>query len=107
MLSINSIIYSDDLNRALRIEDLLEESKKIDFNLYATDSHREADPNFTYVKSINKVDNALKTKTDFYKVRTERGYEIIIPDNNKVFLESKKNSNGEVLYYDIGLLQKL
>ena len=27
MLSINSIIYSDDLNRALRIEDLLEESK--------------------------------------------------------------------------------
>lgn len=106
MLDTRSIVYSDDLNRALLIEELLEGEKKLDFNLYATDSFRDADPNFTHIKSINKVDQALKMKTEFYKIQTERGYEIVIPNNGKVFLETKKNSNGETLYFDVELLKK-
>ena len=109
MFPSNSIIYSKTYNRALWVEDLLElQKEKENFHLYATNSKKETDINHTSIKEINKVDNTIKNKTQFYKVITENGFEIIIPDNNEIFLEAR-GGNGykeDVLYYNANTLKQ-
>lgn len=104
MLEKKSIIYSNELNKALWVKDL---TNPFRYDVYGTDSNKETDLKFTKILKISEVDQETKNNTKFYKINTKSGFSIILPDNTNTFIQVKgKKGKEEVLYYNISLLKE-
>lgn len=103
MLEKRSIIYSNELNKALWIKDL---TNPFRYDVYGTDSNKDTDLKFTKILKISEVDEDTKNNTKFYKINTKSGFSIILPDNTNTFVQVKGKGKEEVLYYNISLLKE-
>lgn len=103
MLETRSIIYSNELNKALWIKDL---TNPFRYDVYGTDSNKDTDLKFTKILKISEVDQDTKNNTKFYKINTKSGFSIILPDNTNTFVQVKGKGKEEVLYYNISLLKE-
>lgn len=109
MFDTKSIVYSKTLNKCLWIDDLLKlQDDKNNFTLFATNNNKITNPDHMFFSSIEKIDKSYIKKHDFYCVKTKLGFEIIIPDNNKIFLEAKApNTYKEShILYNLDLILK-